>query len=731
MLYVSWFFTLLCLFVTSWSTPAGEVREKVVTFERDIQPILTRQGCNAGACHGKARGQNGFALSLLAYDSDFDYAAITQEGRGRRIFPALAEQSLLLRKATGDVPHGGGKRLTKDSEAYRLLTQWIASGHPRTPANAPRLERIAVSPVEKLLKPSMQQPLSVTAYYSDGSKEDVTKMTTFQSNDAVYAAVNDQGVIQAGTLPGEAAIMARYQNHFAVCNVLIPLPKQPDASLYARLPRYNYIDGLVWNKLEQLGILPAEPADEATVHRRLYLDIIGRVPTPEETRSYLKDQSPGKRARLIEALLERPEYADFWANKWADLIRPNPYRVGIKATINLDNWLRDAFRRNLPYDQMVREIVSAQGSSFHNGAAVVFRDRREPDEITTIISQLFLGVRLDCARCHHHPFEVWGQQDFYSFAAFFGRLGHKGTGISTPISGGEESIYTKPAGQVKHPVTGKVLQPTPLLGKPMDIPVEQDPREVLARWMTSPDNPWFARVMVNRIWADFMGRGIVEPIDDLRATNPPSNAKLLDALAEDFIKNHFDIKKLIRSMASSYVYGLSSVPRPESVGDSRNYSRHYRQRLRAEVLLDAISDMTGVPEQFDAMPAGSRAMQVWTARVPSVFLDSFSRPDPNQDPPCERTVETSVVQALHLMNGRNLQRKISSDDGRAASLSKSKKTPGEIVEEVYLWAYGRLPQLAEQETALKRFAMPNANRRQVIEDLLWALINTPEFVLKD
>lgn len=702
----------------------------VVTFERNIVPLLTKAGCNTGACHGKARGQNGFALSLLAYDNDFDYHAITQEGRGRRIFPAQPAQSLFLKKASGEVPHGGGKRLPKDGEAYRQVLQWIAAGHPRTPASAPTLQRISVSPSTQQLKPGASQPLKVLAHYSDGSSEDVTNLTAYQSNESVYASVSDLGVIQAGTLPGEAAIMARFQNLFAVCNVLIPLPKQPDAKSYASLPRQNYIDGLVWDKLQQLNLLPADAASETTLHRRLYLDIIGRQPTPDETRSYLQDKSADKRSKLIDTLLNRPEYADYWANKWADLMRPNPYRVGIKATFNLDGWLRDAFRRNMPYDQMVREIITAQGSSFRQGSMVLFRDRREPDEITTIVSQLFLGVRLDCARCHHHPFEVWSQQDFYSFAAFFGRLSHKGAGISTPISGGEEVVFTKAAGEVKHPVTGKVLKPTPLLGKPMDIPIEQEPREVLAQWMTSNDNPYFAKVMVNRIWADFMGRGIVEPVDDLRATNPPSNAKLLDALADDFRRSNYDIKKLIRSVASSYVYGLSAVPRPECAGDSRNYSRHYRQRLRAEVLLDAISDITGVPEQFDAMPAGSRAMQVWTARVPSTFLDSFSRPDPNQDPPCERTNDTSVVQVLHLMNAKNLHNKVSAETGRVATLANSKKSSYEMVDEIYLLVYGRLPTTAERQVAV-RLEKPQANRRKLLEDLLWALLNTPEFLFKD
>ena len=701
------------------------------TFERDIQPVLTRFGCNAGACHGKARGQNGFQLSLLAFDNDFDYAAITGESRGRRVFPANPEFSLLLRKPSGQVPHGGGKKLALDSKAYGIVKQWITAGCPRDPADAPRIVKISVSPASKLMAFNTEQPLAITAHYSDGSAEDVTQLSQFSSSESVYAAVDANGLVKAGPIPGEAAIMARYREKFAVCTILIPMPGDVPDALYAKLPRSNFIDGHVWAKLKQLKLTPSEAAGDATFHRRVFLDIIGRLPTPEETRAYLADRDPKKREKLIDALLDRPEYADFWANKWTDLLRPNAYHVGIKATYNIDQWLRDSFRRNQPYDQFVREILTAKGSTFSTGSVVMFRDRREPAELTTMVSQLFLGVRLDCARCHHHPFEVYGQDDFYSFAAFFGRIGRKGQGISAPISGGEEVIFAAPAGIVKHPLTGKTMTPTPLLGKPIDIGPDKDPREVLAAWVTSPENPTFAKVIVNRVWADFMGRGIVDPVDDLRATNPPSNPELLDALAADFRKNGHDLKKLIKTIAMGYTYGLSTTPNDRNTGDLRNYSRHYRQRLRAEVLLDMVSDVTGVPEKFEAMPPGSRAMEVWTARSQSEFLDGFGRPDPNQDPPCERTTDTTVVQALHLMNSPNLHKKVTSDTGRCAALAASKKTPAEIVEELYLLAYCRLPTDTEKQTAMKRFEKMGATRRTAAEDLLWALINTPEFVFND
>ncbi len=701
------------------------------TFERDIQPILTRYGCNAGACHGKARGQNGFSLSLLAYDPDADFAAITEEARGRRLFPANPEFSLLLRKASGEVPHGGGKKLPKDDPNYATLKQWIASGTPRTPKTAAKLVGIAVNPREKIMTFGTTVPLQITANYSDGSTEDVTRMSQFQSNDSTYAAVDAFGKIVAGPLPGEAAVMARFQNTFAVCNILIPLPGTVDAKYYETLPRKNFIDGHVWNKLKQLAITPSDPCPDATFHRRAFLDVIGRLPTPTETTAFLKDTDPKKRDTLIDRLLERPEYGDFWANKWADLLRPNPYHAGIKATFNYDSWIRESFRKNKPYDQFVREILTAQGSSFRNGAVVFYRNRRQPDELTTMASQLFLGIRLDCAKCHHHPFEVYSQDDFYSFAAFFARLGHTGQGISAPISGGEETFYVKPTGTVKHPLTDKAMSPRPLLGQDLVIPPEDDPRVVLAKWVTAPENPTFAKVIANRVWADLMGRGIVDPVDDLRATNPPTNGPLLDELAADFRKGGCNMKSLIRRIATSHAYGLNSTPRDRNIGDIRNYSRHYRQRLRAEVLLDAVTDITGVNEKFEAMSPGSRAMESWTVRFDSKFLDSFGRPDPNQDPPCERSSETTVVQALHLMNSPNIQRKITDDNGNAAILAKSDKTPAAIVREIYLLIYCREPSVEETAKCVARFEKKNAIRREATEDLMWALLNTPEFAFND
>ncbi len=708
-------------------------RDLPVTFEKDVQPILARFGCNSGPCHGKARGQNGFQLSLLGFDSNFDFAALTQEARGRRILPSSPENSLILLKAIGAMPHGGGRKLAKGDGHYEVMLRWIAAGTPRTPAETPTLERITLDPVERIMLPGGEQQLVVTGHYSDKTTADVTHLTTFQSNESVIAAVDVHGKVKAGPLPGEAAIMARFMEKFAVTNILIPMPKSVPAEVYAKLPRKNFVDDLVYDKLIRLGLTPSEPCDDATFHRRAYLDVIGRLPTPAESREFLASKATDKREKLVDVLLARPEYADHWANKWADLMRPNPYHVGIKAVFTLDAFLRDSFRKNKPYDQFVREIITAQGSTWQNGAVVMFRDRRRPDELTTMVSQLFLGIRLECAKCHHHPFEVYSQDDFYSFAAYFAKIGRKGVGISAPISGSEEVIFAGTTGSVKHPGTGEVMSPRPLfpLGGAGEIPADAagDLRRAVADWLTSERNGYFAKVAVNRIWADLMGRGLVEPIDDMRATNPPSNGPLLDALAEHFRKEKYDQKKLLRTILTSHVYGLSSIPNKQNVGDLRNYSRHYRQRLRGEVLLDALTDVTGVPEVFAAAAPRTRAMELWTVRTQSVFLDAFGRPDPNQDPPCERTADTSVVQALHLMNSPRLHAKVTSEDGRAAALAVGKLTSAEVIDELYLLVYCRFPSAIEQKNALRRFDA--APRRQAIEDLMWALVNTPEFVFKD
>ncbi|MDB4676956.1 DUF1549 and DUF1553 domain-containing protein, partial [bacterium] len=533
-----------------------------------------------------------------------------------------------------------------------------------------------------------------------------------------------------GELPGESTIMARYMNHICVANVVIPRQDPLDPNLFDQLPRDNYIDDLVYEKLQKQNIEPSEAISESTYLRRVHQDLIGRLPSAAEAKQFLDSDAPDKRERLVDSLLNRREYADHWSGYWADLLRPNPYRVGIKAVLNYDNWIRQQFRENVSYDQFVRQLVTAKGSTWHNGAATLFRDRRSPDEITTMVSQLFLGIRLECAKCHHHPFERYSQNDFYQFAAYFARVGRKGTGLSPPISGGEEIVLTTDSGTVKHPLTGQVLNPTPLY-QASHMVDEADPRQSLANWLTSTENEFFAKVQVNRLWSTLMGRGLVEPVDDLRSTNPATNPQLMDALAQDFKDSGFNQKHLLRTIVLSRVYAHSSIPTPSNVTDRVNYSRHYRHRVRAELLLDAIADVTETSANMQAMPPESRANQVWTTRVDSIFLDTFGRPNENQDPPCERTPDSTMTQSLHLMNSRELDKRIRSDEGRAARLAnKEGALTSNITDELYLAAFSRYPDDQERSYA-NGLIEQSDSKRTAIEDLIWAMINAPEFSIQD
>lgn len=711
-----------------------------IDFERDVQPVLTRLGCNSGPCHGKQRGQNGFQLSLLGFDSDFDHNALTKESRSRRVSLTRPAESLLLTKPSGKSPHGGGLRLTEGSPAYQLLLDWIVAGAPRFVPKTPQVERVTVSPNSHVFQYGAELPLAVTAHYSDGSTRDVTDLAVYQSNEDPIAAVNEWGVVKAGRITGEAAVMARYSGYFAVFTASVPLTgeNRGPSSLASDHP----VDRMISKTLSRLGLDASGPAPDHRFLRRAYLDIIGRLPTVEEAEKFLNSDdsgtdAPNKRLALIDQLLQNPEYAEHWANKWADLLRPNPYRVGIKATLNYDAWIRDSFRRNQPYDEFVRELVAARGSTFRNGNVTLFRDRRSPDELTTIVSQLFLGIRLECAKCHHHPFEVYGQHDFYSFAAYFAKVGRKGTGVSPPISGSEEFIFHTEKGEIRHPLTDEVLTPKPLYGTAPEIPENSDPRDSVAAWITSPENPYFSQTMANRVWTDLMGVGLVNPVDDLRATNPASNPELLEHLGLYFVQKGFDIKQLIRYIMTSNAYALSSVPTSRNEVDTRYFSRHFRERLRAEVLLDSVIQITGVPEDFSAMAPEMRAKELWTHRIGSLFLDAYGRPDPNQDPPCERTTDPTVVQTLHLMNSENLFKKVTSETGWAAQLAKSELSPSAIVQQLYIAIYSRYPNEKELDIASQLYENAPENtdpfkwRRQNTEDLMWALMNTPEFVFKD
>ena len=697
------------------------------SFVRDVMPLLAKAGCAAGSCHAKADGQNGFKLSVFNYDLKSDFAEIVKEGRGRRVFPAAPVESLLLLKSTLAVEHGGGQRIEPGSPTHETLLRWIRGGMIYQHTNEPALVRVDVEPREQRYKKGAKQPLRVTAHYSDDTTRDVTALADYSASDREIAAVDETGIVRVGQLSGESAVVARYMGFVDAARITIPADRLLPEERYTSLPRNNFIDDLAWAQFRKLGLFPSEPCTDAEFLRRATLDTIGVLPSADEARAFLADRNPRKRELWIERLLAHPAYADFWANKWADLLRPNPDRVGVKSVFTLDQWLRESFRANKPYDQFAREILLAEGNNHRDGPAVIYRDRREPSELTTMFSQLFLGVRMECAKCHHHPNEKWSQDDFYQFAAFFGTVKHKGAGLSPPISAGNETFYFAPGGTVKHPLTDEVMKPRPPEGSFADD-TKADPRRALVAWLTEEKNPFFARAAVNRVWAGFFGRGFVDPVDDFRVSNPVVNEPLLNALAADFAKNSYDLKHLVRTILQSRLYQLSSEPNEWNLTDTKNFSRSLRRRLPAEALLDAVVDVTGVPEEFNGVPPGARAMQTWSYKIGSHFLDAFGRPNSSSDCPCERDLRTSVVQSLHMMNSKALQAKLTQTTGRAAKLAASTRSPEGIVTELYFTTFSRPPTATELKTATAAFAAKDATRQTATEDIFWALLNSAEFV---
>jgi hypothetical protein len=702
----------------------GFGEEPPVSFRNQVVPILTKLGCNSGGCHGKQLGQNNFKLSLLGFDTDFDFNALVKEARGRRIFPASPDNSLLLLKAVGAVPHGGGRRIDPASTEYGLLLRWIQQGTPKGSDKDPRVTSIQCFPKARVVGSNGKQQVLVTAFYSDGTRRDVTHEAQFKSNDLNLAAVDLTGLIHTHDSTGDTSVMARYMGQVDVCNLSIPLAEIPAKAPVVVVPKNNYIDELVQRKWQQLKIVPSPLADDATFLRRAYLDVIGTLPTPAETRAFLADKSADKRAKLIDHLLQRNEYADFWAVKWGDLLRNQ--RQGQKeqqrGTFAFHAWIRNAFATNMPYDQFVRNIIAAQGTVDQHPPVIWYRTVRNLTHQTNDTAQLFLGTRINCAQCHHHPYEKWSQDDYYQLQAFFARMGRKSGETAQ-----EPAIFVKLDGQVRNPVTNKIMQPRGLDGPELKIGEDDDPRHKLVDWMAAPKNPFFARALANRMWAHFMSRGLVEPVDDLRVTNPPSNPELLDALAQDFIQHKFDLKHLIRSIMTSSSYQLSSEPHVGNVHDKQSYARAYPRRLLAEVLLDAISTLTGVQENFGGLPKGTRAIQLPDESVGSYFLDVFGRPTRETPCECERPREANLAQALHLLNSGDLHNKIASANGRIASMLKAKKKDAEIVEELFLLAFSRLPRVEEMRNGLDYVAGEN-DRRAAFEDVLWALLNTKEFL---
>lgn len=698
-------------------------------FENDIVPILSKLACNSGGCHGKASGQGGFKLSVFGFDPAADYEAIVAEGRGRRVFPASPERSLFLFKPTAQVPHGGGKRMDVGSRDYAVLLRWFAEGMPIGSDSAPKLVGLALSPTERVMAFNAEQQISATAKYSDGSTRDVTDAAAYTTSAEAVAEVNQLGLARTGRLPGEAAITANYMGQVAAVRIQVPRMGAPNP--YPKLPSHNRVDELVWAKLEKMGIVPSELADDATFLRRLQIDTIGTLPKLEEVRAFLPEEgSADKRRRAIEAVLARDEYADYWALKWADILLVDRNKLGERGAFEFHRWLRDQFARNRPYDQWVRELVTAAGDSATNGPANFYRAVRSPEEAAKSVSQAFLGVRLECAQCHHHPFDKWGQSDFYGLAGFFNGLERKNSGVRRDPAGQEfvisELIYHTGPRETRIPyfntlVTTRVLDGTSPAGSD-----RSDPRIALADWMTDPSNPWFARLVANRLWKHFLGRGLVEPEDDLRSTSPATNEPLLAYLAEQVVATKYDLKALMRLILNSRVYQLSSVPNETNRDDTQNFSHYYVKRLPAEVLLDAISTATGSPEVFAGKPPGTRAIALWDNRLPSYFLEIFGRPERSSPCECGRSSEPTMAQALHLMNAPEVAAKIASPGGRVSRLMQAQVPDHAIVEEFCLATLGRPP--VAKETKLAQGLFAQGPRQQAAEDFLWTLLNSYDFV---
>jgi len=706
-----------------------------LSFVRDIQPILTKAGCNAGACHAKAiTGQRGFRLSVLGFEPEEDYEAIVKQGKGRRVFPPAPEESLLITKGAAIVPHTGGKHLEPGSEFYKTLVRWIADGMPYEQKNEPKLTEITVEPSRITLKPKTAQQLKVTARYSDGSSRDVTKLALFEANDTAMASATASGLVNTLDLPGNVAVMVRFGGKVSVCSVSIPL----GAPVESLPPVKNFIDQHVFANLKQIGIPPSPICDDSTFLRRVSLDIGGRLPTMEETKAFLADKSPDKRDRAIEALVNSPDYADYFANKWTALLKNQRSEAAdITANFAFHAWMRDNLLANTPYDQLVRQILASTGTIVSNPPVAWYKRVKEPTTQVEDVAQLFLGVRMQCAQCHHHPFERWTQAEYYHLAAFFSQIGRKPTAIA-----GEDLIFHKRGtAQTEHRKTRVMLKPAGLGEPPLDIAPDDDPRLALADWMAQKKNPFFAKALVNRYWKHFFKRGLIEPEDDLRDTNPPTNPELLDALAKHFTEANFDLKSLVRVIAQSHTYQLSAMPNEHNAIDRQAFSHFYPKRLTAEVLLDSIDMVTASKTDFADLPPGTRAISLpdnsYTRASP--FLKVFGRPDNTSVCECERVSSASLAQSLHLMNASDVKAKLTASGGRAEQLTKAEMPEPKRIRELYLAAFSREPTADEVQIAETHLLKPRIDatgkpldsqraKRNGYEDLLWALLNTKEFL---
>ncbi len=710
------------------------------TFRNHVQPVLTRTGCNQGACHGALAGKGGFKLSLRGYDSPADHFAITRQALARRADTANPDDSLLLKKGARIVPHGGGTRFDPDMDYYRIVREWIATGAIGPRETDAKLLGIEMFPRAALLRPKQTLRVTVRATYSDGSQEDVTPFAKFVSSEDQVATVDEDGkVTVAGH--GEAGISASFGTRVAVITVTSPFENKLDASAFANVPRANFVDDHVVSKLKLLNLPPSPPCSDAEFVRRAYLDTCGILPPPAEVTAFLADTSADKRSKLIDKLLDRPEYVDYWSHKWSDLMLVSSRKLPQPAMWSFYRTVRRAVADNRPWDQFARDILTASGSTLTNGGGAYFVLHKDVTDLAESTAVTFLGMSINCARCHNHPLEKWTQDQYWSFANLFSRVG-----LKDGARPGEVIVRALPEGEALHLRRGTAMMPTPLDGKATSLEDSADRREKLVEWMTSPENPFFAKAAVNRIWRNFMGRGLVEAEDDVRETNPPTNRELMDALTKDFVAHKFDMKHLCRTILNSAAYQRSSKPLPGNAADDRFYSRYLVRRLSAEVILDAYADIAGVPTMFDQVtvgssggtaksgsyPSGTRAMQLPDSQLVSRFLDAFGRAERVQTCACEKTTDGSVTQALHLSNGKTLNEKLRDPKSRVSGWIAEKLTDAAAVEKLFLLALSRSPTDAERRRFVEVLAEAGKDgpqaRREALEDVFWAVLTGKEFL---
>jgi hypothetical protein len=705
-----------------------------INFGNQIVPIFTKLGCNSGGCHGKASGQNGFKISLLGFEPEVDYAALVKEDRGRRLFPSAPDNSLLLLKATGGVAHGGGKRMEVNSDEYRLVRRWIAAGTPFGQPTDPKVTHITVVPDHRIMTRNNKQQFAAYAHYSDGSVEDITRRAQYESNETEIAVVDAGGMVRTLAMSGEAAIMVRYQEYVSTFRATVPLGLP--------IPQYSFepktfVDKFTTKKWEQLGLVPSELCSDEQFIRRVSIDLIGTLPTPTQVAAFVSDKDANKRERLVDALIESPEYSYYFANKWADILRVK--RRGeqgrAEGTFGFHEWIRKAMAEDKPFDAFARAILAATGDEESYPPTVWYKELQQPEQFVDDTAQVFLGLRLACAQCHHHPYEKWSQDDYWGIAAFFGRLGRKNIQTPGEPQGQQNAhllVYSKSSGGVQNKRTQQAAVMKVLEGSPMTVSPDDDPRQKLVDWMVDPKNRFFARAVANRYWAHFFGRGIVDPLDDMRVTNPPSNPELLDALADDFVANKYSLKHLIKTIVNSRTYQLSAMPNEFNKHDKQNYARYYPRRLSAEVLFDAVCQVTDSPAAFNGLPtdkhAPKRAIMLPDESFQSYFLDVFGRPQRISACECERVSEANLAQALHLLNSDEIQGKLSRGGGRAEALAKDPRPDADKVDELFIWAVGHKAGDEQRALALAHIAKHEKNKKVAYENILWALLNTKEFV---